>query len=221
MLALAQANNRFTFPLTPEEIQIQSGNEVETFTVITGEERTGKPVSKARRVSFTAIFPRFWQEIWEKGTETIKYQSPEQALKLLEQWKAKPVVVIFDALFSQTMLMEGFEPTYKDGQANLHISFSFVEHKPVKIISYSNTKQLLKPGVIITKPSKSRPNTTSKESKKDKKKSDKKKDKDKGKDKGKGNKKGDKKKEESKVGAFNYSAQRNRISTTNNRAKGK
>lgn len=166
MLALAQANNRFTFPLTPEEIQIQSGNEVETFTVITGEERTGKPVSKAKRVSFTAIFPRFWQEMWETGTETIKYQSPEQALKLLEQWKLKPVVVIFDTLFSQTMWMENMEPSYKNGQANLYINFTFVEYKPIKIVSYSNTKQLLKPGLIITKPAVSRANTTNKESSK-------------------------------------------------------
>ncbi|MCP1357513.1 hypothetical protein [Aneurinibacillus migulanus] len=166
MLALAQANNRFTFPLTPEEIQIQSGNEVETFTVITGEERTGKPVSKAKRVSFTAIFPRFWQEIWETGTETIKYQSPEQALKLLEQWKLKPVVVIFDTLFSQTMWMENMEPSYKNGQANLYINFTFIECKPIKIVSYSNTKQLLKPGLIITKPAVSRANTTNKESSK-------------------------------------------------------
>ncbi|MBN6186307.1 hypothetical protein JQN58_04820 [Aneurinibacillus sp. BA2021] len=206
MLALAQAKNRFTFPLTPEEIQIQSGNEIETFTVITGEEKTGKPVSKAKRVSFTAIFPRSWQEIWEKGTETVKYQSPEQALKLLEQWKAKPVVVIFENLFSQTMWMENIEPTYKDGQANLHISFTFVEYKPIKIVSYSNTKQLLKPGLIITKSSKSRPNPSGKESKKDKKKDKKGKDK---KD----------KKKENVVGSFDYGMQKNRISTTNNRVK--
>lgn len=206
MLALAQIDNRFTFPLTPPEIQIQFGNEIETFTVITGDERTSKPVSKAKRVSFTAIFPRFWQEIWETGTETIKYESPEQALKLLEQWKFKPVVVIFDTLFSQTMWMENIEPTYKDGQANLHINFTFVEYKPVKIVTYSNTKQLLKPGVIITKPSKSRPNTTSKTTKK--------------KETKKTTTSNKKKEDPNKKGAFDYTAQRNRISATNNRVKG-
>ncbi|MNF16152.1 hypothetical protein D3C80_2190510 [compost metagenome] len=36
----------------------------------------------------------------------------------------------------------------------------------MKIVSYSNTQQLLKPGVIITKSSKSRPNTTGKTDKK-------------------------------------------------------
>lgn len=213
MLALAQINNRFTFPLTPAEIQIQLGNEIETFTVITGEEKTSKPVSKAKRVSFTAIFPRYWQEIWEKGTETIKYESPEQVLKLLDQWKQKAIVVIFDTLFSQTMWLETMEATYKDGQGNLHVSFTFVEYKPIKIMTYSNTKQILKPGVIITKPSKGRANTTNKKSKKDEKK-DKKKDK----------KKKDDKKKKSSASVPNSldfaSQQKDRINNTLNRTKG-
>lgn len=86
----------------------------------------------------------------------------------MEEWKLKPVVINFESLFSQTMWFESFEATYKDGQANLHITFNFVEFNPVKIVSYSNTKQLLKPGVIITKSSKSRPNTTGKTDKKNK-----------------------------------------------------
>lgn len=38
MLALSQGKIRLTFPITPAEIQITGGNEVETFTVITGQE---------------------------------------------------------------------------------------------------------------------------------------------------------------------------------------
>jgi hypothetical protein len=210
MLALAQVNNRFTFPLTPAEIQIQLGNEIETFTTITGEEKTGKPVSKAKRVSFTAIFPRYWKEIWETGTETINYESPEQALKLLDQWKQKAVVVIFDTIFSQTMWLETMEGTYKDGQGNLHVNFTFVEYKPIKIVTYSNTTQLLKPGVIITKSSKSRPNTTSKTSKKNQKK-----------DKNKKSDKNKKKKDDpNKKGSFDYIAQKNRIASKNNKVRG-
>ncbi|KGE17564.1 hypothetical protein [Paenibacillus wynnii] len=167
MLTMIRDKNRFTFPITPAEIQITSSNEVETFTVITGEEKTGKRLtSKLKRVSFSAIFPRGWDELWETGKETAVYQSPEQAWKLMEEWKAKPVVVNFESLFSQTMWFESFEATYKDGQANLHINFNFIEFDPVKIVSYSNTKQLLKPGVIITKSSKSRPNTSGKKDKK-------------------------------------------------------
>ncbi|MRN56845.1 hypothetical protein [Paenibacillus monticola] len=167
MLTMIRDKNRFTFPITPAEIQITSSNEVETFTVITGEEKTGKRLtSKLKRVSFSVIFPRAWEELWETGKETVIYQSPEQAWKLMEEWKAKPVVINFESLFSQTMWFESMEGTYKDGQANLHLTFNFVEFDPVKIVSYSNTKQLLKPGVIITKSSKSRPNTTGKTDKK-------------------------------------------------------
>lgn len=170
MLTMIRDKNRFTFPITPAEIQITSSNEVETFVVITGQEKTGKRLtSKLKRVSFSVIFPRAWKEIWETGKETVKYQSPEQAWKLMEQWKAKPVIINFESLFSQTMWFESFEATYKDGQANLHINFNLVEYNPVKIVTYSNTKQLLKPGVIITKSSKSRSNTTGKKTAKNKK----------------------------------------------------
>lgn len=175
MLTMIRDKNRFTFPITPAEIQITSSNEIDFFTVITGEEKTSKRLtSKLKRVSFSVIFPRRWNDLWEKGKETITYKSPEQAWKLMEEWKAKPVVINFESLFSQTMWFESMEATYKDGQANLHIAFTFVEFDPVKIVSYSNTQQLLKPGVIITKSSKSRPNTTAKTDKKNKnKKSDK------------------------------------------------
>ncbi|MEK3943550.1 hypothetical protein [Paenibacillus sp. FSL H3-0310] len=167
MLTMIRDKNRFTFPITPAEIQITSSNEIDSFVVITGEEKTSKRLtSKLKRVSFSVIFPRDWQELWETGKETVTYQSPEQAWKLMEEWKLKPVVINFESLFSQTMWFESFEATYKDGQANLHITFNFVEFNPVKIVSYSNTKQLLKPGVIITKSSKSRPNTTGKTDKK-------------------------------------------------------
>lgn len=175
MLTMIRDKNRFTFPITPAEIQITSSNEIDSFTVITGEEKTSKRLtSKLKRVSFSVIFPRAWEELWERGKETVAYQSPEQAWKLMEEWKAKPVVINFESLFSQTMWFESMEATYKDGQANLHIAFIFVEFDPVKIVSYSNTQQLLKPGVIITKSSKSRPNTTGKtDSKNEKAKSDK------------------------------------------------
>lgn len=169
MLTMIRDKNRFTFPITPAEIQIISSNEVDSFVVITGEEKTSKRLtSKLKRVSFSTLFPRVWEELWETGKETVAYQSPEQAWKLMEEWKLKPVVINFESLFSQTMWFESFEATYKDGQANLHITFNFVEFNPVKIVSYSNTKQLLKPGVIITKSSKSRPNTTGKTDKKNK-----------------------------------------------------
>ncbi|MCM3699188.1 hypothetical protein [Paenibacillus macerans] len=173
MLALSQGAIRLTFPITPAEIQITSGNEVETFTVVTGQERTGNPVSKAKRVSFTTILPRGWEEIWETSEkQTVTYKTPEVTWKLLEEWKAKPVILNFEEMFSQTMLLEGMDLTYKDGQGNLHVNFSLVEYKPVKIVSYSNSKQLLKPGVIITKAAKSRPNTTNKKDKKNQKKKD-------------------------------------------------
>ncbi|WP_255319925.1 hypothetical protein [Paenibacillus amylolyticus] len=142
---------------------------MDTFNVITGQERTGKPTAKLQRVSFTAILPREWRELWETDKkQTVMYKRPETTWQLLEKWKPKPVVINFEELFSQTMLIENMEIVYKDGQGNIHITMTLVEHKPVKIISYSNTKQLLKPGVIITKSSKSRPNTTSKKDKKDK-----------------------------------------------------
>ncbi|ASA21953.1 hypothetical protein [Paenibacillus donghaensis] len=218
MLTMIRDKNRFTFPITPPEIQITSSNEVETFTVITGEEKTSKRLtSKLKRVSFSVIFPRAWQELWETGKETITYKSPEQAWKLMEEWKAKPVVINFESLFSQTMWFESMEATYKEGRANLHITFNFVEFDPVKIVSYSNTKQLLKPGVIITKSSKGRPNTSDKKDKKnDKKKSDKEK---KAEDK--------KKKAEKKAaadnakGSFDYVGQKARIAAKNDSVKGK
>ncbi|WP_433943363.1 hypothetical protein [Paenibacillus sp. SN-8-1] len=210
MLALTQKGQRFTFPITPTEIQIQSGNQIDTFTVITGDERTGKLTSKAKRVSFLAIFPRAWEEIWENSGSipSIAYQSPEQALKLLEKWKGDHVGVLFEDLIAKTMLLENIDGTYKDGQGNLHTNFTFVENKPVKIVSYSNTKQLLKPGVIITKASKSRPNTSSKTSKKNQKK-----------------KKTTKKKTTKKKanpnqkGAFDYTAQKSKIETKNRSVK--
>ncbi|AMA74017.1 MULTISPECIES: hypothetical protein [Aneurinibacillus] len=216
MLALAQGNHRFRFPLTTAEFQVQMGNEIETFTIITGEEMTSKkPVSKAKRVSFQVIVPRRWEEIWESGTETIKYKSPEQFIELMDQWKGRPVVVLFYSVFSKTMLIENIEVTYKDGQGNLHVTLSFVEYKPVKIVTYSNTKQLLKPGLVITKPAKSRANTTTKKPKKNERKN-----KDKKKNNTNKDKKKDKKKEESKMGNFDYAAQKKRMSQTIERAKG-
>ncbi|OMF48722.1 hypothetical protein [Paenibacillus peoriae] len=215
MLALSQGKIRLTFPITPAEIQITGGNEVETFTVITGQERTGKPVSKVKRVSFSAILPRGWEDIWETDSkQTVTYKTPEITWKLLEQWKGKPVVLNFENLFSQTMLLEGMDQTYKDGQGNLHGNYSFVEYKPVKIVSYSNSKQVLKPGTVITKSSKSRPNTSGKKDKKnDKKKNDKKK---KAKDKSK------KAKEDPNArGAFDYTGSKKRISDKVSKAKGK
>ena len=163
MLAMSQGAIRLTFPITPAEVQITTGSDVDSFNVITGQERTGKPTAKLQRVSFSTILPREWRELWETDKkQTVTYKRPETTWQLLEKWKSKPVVLNFEELFSQTMLIENMEIVYKDGQGNIHITMSLVEHKPVKIVSYSNTKQLLKPGVIITKASKSRPNTTSK-----------------------------------------------------------
>lgn len=208
MLALSQGAIRLTFPITPAEVQITSGNEVETFTVITGQERSGNPVSKVKRVSFSTILPRGWEEIWEKSEkQTVTYKSPEITWKLLEEWKGKPVVLNFEELFSQTMLFESMELVYKDGQGNLHVNFSLVEYKPVKIVSYSNSKQLLKPGVIISKSAKSRPNTTNKKDKKNKKK------------KGEKASKAEKKNPNAK-GDFDYVGQKNRIDAKVSSAKG-
>ncbi|NOJ73204.1 hypothetical protein [Paenibacillus alvei] len=211
MLALSQGKIRMTFPITPAEITVSAGNTVDAFSVITGEERTGRPVSKVKRVSFSAILPRKWENIWEKDKkQTVTYKTPEITWKLLEQWKGKPVVFNFENLISQTMLLESMEGTYKDGQGNLHVSLSLVEHKPVKIVSYSNSKQLLKPGTIITKASKSRPNTTGKTSQKNKKDS-----------KGKGKAKGKtEKKDTNAKGDFDYIAQKERIDNKNQQVKG-
>ncbi|WP_340394927.1 hypothetical protein [Paenibacillus sp. FSL E2-0177] len=216
MLTMIRDKNRFTFPITPAEIQIISSNEVDSFVVITGEEKTSKRLtSKLKRVSFSTLFPRVWEELWETGKETVAYQSPEQAWKLMEEWKLKPVVINFESLFSQTMWFESFEATYKDGQANLHITFNFVEFNPVKIVSYSNTKQLLKPGVIITKSSKSRPNTTGKTDKKNKtKKNEKSK---KAEEKKKKNE--EKKSTANAKGTFDYLAQKERILDKNSSVK--
>lgn len=124
-------------------------------------------------------------------------------------------VINFESLFSQTMWFESFEATYKDGQANLHITFNFVEFNPVKIVSYSNTKQLLKPGVIITKSSKSRPNTTGKTDKKNKtKKNEKSK---KAEEKKKKNE--EKKSTANAKGNFDYLAQKERILDKNSSVK--
>lgn len=211
MLTMIRDKNRFTFPITPEELRITNANEVDSFTVITGEEKTGKRLtSKLKRVSFSVIFPRAWKDIWETGKETVKYQSPEQAWKLMEEWMSKPVVINFESLFSQTMWFESMEGAYKDGQANLHLTFNFVEYSPVEIVSYSNTKQLLKPGVIITKASKNRPNTTSKTSKKDKKKKNSKVAK--AEEKKKKNKAASKNAADNAKGAFDYTEQRKKIS---------
>lgn len=166
MIAIAQLNNRFTFPISPPEYQGSFGNEIETFTNIEGEEKTKLLSSKLERLSFSSIFPRQWKEMWEKGTETIAYYDPEKALDLLKQWKKNPVVVIIDSYFSKTMWIENVEKTYKDGQMNVYFTISFVEYNPVQTVTYSNSKQLLKPGVIITRQAKGRANTTSKTSKK-------------------------------------------------------
>ncbi|UOK65368.1 hypothetical protein MT997_14085 [Paenibacillus sp. OVF10] len=217
MLAMSQGAIRLTFPITPAEVQITTGNDVDTFNVITGQERTGKPTAKLQRVSFTAILPREWRELWETDKkQTVTYKRPETTWQLLEKWKPKPVVINFEELFSQTMLIENMEIVYKDGQGNIHITMALVEHKPVKIISYSNTKQLLKPGVIITKSSKSRPNTTSKKDKKDKTK--KSKDKKKSEDKKKSTAAA-KDAAENATGAFDYTGQKNKISAAVNKAK--
>lgn len=170
-----------------------------------------------QRVSFSAILPREWRDLWETDKkQTVTYKRPETTWQLLEKWKPKPVVINFEELFSQTMLIENMEIVYKDGQGNIHMTISLVEHKPVKIISYSNTKQLLKPGVIITKASKSRPNTTAKSSKKDKKKTTKKK-----------KKATDKKKSaaaakdaaDNAPGAFDYTGRKNKITEANKKMK--
>ncbi|MDO7908424.1 hypothetical protein Q5741_18650 [Paenibacillus sp. JX-17] len=225
MLTMIRDKNRFTFPITPEEIQITNANEVDSFTVITGEEKTGKRLtSKLKRVSFSVIFPRAWKDIWETGKETVKYKSPEQAWKLMEQWMKKPVVINFESLFSQTMWFESMEGVYKDGQANLHMTMTLVEFSPVEIVSYSNTKQLLKPGVIITKASKSRPNTTAKASKKDKKKKSTKAKKASDKKKKNSSKKASKAAAKAAAdnakGAFDYTGQQKKISSKIKQVKG-
>jgi|GEM_PF-2169401 len=217
MLAMSQGKIRLTFPITPAEIQVTSGNDVDTFNNILGQERTGKPTAKLQRVSFTTILPREWRELWETDKkQTVTYKRPETTWQLLEKWKPKPIVINFEELFSQTMLIENMEIVYKDGQGNIHITIGLVQHKPVKIISYSNTKQLLKPGVIITKASKSRPNTTSKKDKKDKTK--KSKDKKKSEDKKKSTTAA-KDAADNATGAFDYTGQKNKISAAVNKAK--
>lgn len=206
MLAMSQGAIRLTFPITPAEIQITTGNNVDTFSVITGQERTGKPSAKLQRVSFSTILPREWRDLWETDKkQTVTYKRPETTWQLLEKWKPKPVVLNFEELFSQAMLIETMDIVYKDGQGNIHITMTLVEHKPVKIVSYSNTKQLLKPGVIITKASKSRPNTTAKSDKKNKKKKSEKQKKAE-------DKKKSKEAADNAKGAFDYTAQRRKIS---------
>lgn len=226
MLAMSQGSIRLTFPITPEEIQITIGNEVDTFTVITGKEKTGKPVAKLQRVSFMAILPREWRHLWEiDKKQTVTYKRPETTWKLLEKWKPKPVVLNFEELFSQTMYIENMDLVYKDGQGNIYATISLIEYDPVKIISYSNTKQLLKPGVIITKSSKSRANTTSKSSKKNQRK------KTTAKKKAENKKKSNTAKKKttssstsssssgSSTGSFDYISQRNKISSSIAKAK--
>jgi hypothetical protein len=213
VIAIAQGNNRFTLPISAPSYQMQFGNEIETFTNIEGEEKSKLLSKKLKRLSFSSVIPRYWQEIWERGTETVAYESPEQALKILEEWSAKPVVVIIDDVYAKTMLIENVEPTYQDGQMNLHFNISFVEYNPVKTITYSNSKQLLKPGVIITRQAKGRANTSNKSSKKNQTKKDK--------NKGKTSSKAS---DKNKKGAFDFlgqQAQKQRINAKNQAVRGK
>ncbi|MEW4368633.1 hypothetical protein [Paenibacillus kandeliae] len=213
MITMIRDKNRFTFPITPTEFKYTIANEVDTFTVMSGDERSGATIKKLKQVTFSAIFPRGWQDIWETGKETVKYKSPEQAIKLLEQWIKKPVYVNFDSLWSKTLKLLTMDVTYKDGQNNAYIDFTLVEYFPVKVVSYSNTKQLLKPGVVITKSAKSRPNASGKSSKKNNKKSSSKKKKSKTKAKS-DKKKDSKSKNDNAKGSFDYIAQKNKVSST-------
>ena len=146
--------------------------------------------------------------MWETDKkQTVTYKRPETTWQLLEKWKPKPVVLNFEELFSQTMLIESMDIVYKDGQGNIHITMTLVEHKPVKIVTYSNTKQLLKPGVIITKASKAdrtqQPNQTKRIKRSQVKKRKPKRRKS----------KAAKENADNAKGAFDYTAQRNKISS--------
>jgi hypothetical protein len=162
MIQITRKGVTFEFPVTPAEIQMKIANNIESFATLDRLIKNYLASKDVESLSFSSIFPRQWKNIWEGKS----YKNPEKAIELLKSWRGGEISLKIGNYYRKTMLLESFEPTYKDGQMNVHFSISFIEYRPLQIVKASTSKQLLKPGIIVTKTASSRPNTTGKSSNK-------------------------------------------------------
>ncbi len=160
-----QGQYRLTFPITPAEISFRGfGSEIETQTSITLESRHQLSSLRPKAISFEFVLPGNLQS---ELIEVEGYQGPRPWLQGLERLTGKPVLVTIDELDLAWNVLVG--PC--DGKfTGIHADFTGSIELPLFIkeefVTWTNAKQLLIPGTIVSKQVKQRPNTTGKVTKK-------------------------------------------------------
>ncbi len=156
---------RLTFPVTPGEIRINGyGNDIETNTTIILTSKSSISAARLRSISFDFFLPG---DVESPLLEVDRYEGPRPWLKGLESISWTEVLLTIDELDLYWNVLIGpvdGRITGRNGDYFGTIELPiFVKNE---FVSWSNSKELLKPDSIITKQSSTRPNTSGKSAKK-------------------------------------------------------
>lgn len=162
-----QGKYRLTFPITPGEIQFKGyGNETESTTSITFVSLNRKTAMRAKSIAF---------EFWLPGDpendliEVDGYQGPRAWLNGLDRLQGAEVLLTINEMdLAWNVLIGPCDGTFKGINADYYGTIEFPIYIKQEFVTWSNSKQLLKPGNVITQQKPKRANTSGKSAKKKK-----------------------------------------------------
>ncbi|PCN44461.1 hypothetical protein B9C88_09605 [Brevibacillus laterosporus] len=160
-----QGKYRLTFPVTPGEIQMKGyGNDTEVTTTINLVSKNRIAVNRAKSIAF---------DFWLPGDPTNDlievegYQGPREWLAGLDRISGKEVLLTIDELnLAWNVLIGPVDGSFKGINAGFYGSIELPIFIKDEFITWTNSKQLLAPPTIKSKPQKKRANTSGKKAKK-------------------------------------------------------
>ena len=139
-----------TLPVTPQTIEVNDGNNIQTFSLMTVGEVAQIKEEKVKRIMFESWFPSYLGsyvnganhlQVGRNGLERIDLRTPQEWVDLFDQIKSEPVWLFIS--FPQIIgnyLIESFNPRVIGGHGrDIHYSMNLVEFKQARIRSFNFT----------------------------------------------------------------------------------
>ena len=129
-----------TLPVTPQTIEVNDGNNIQTFSLITVGEVAQIKEEKIKRIQFESWFPSYLGS-FVNGINRLQFRTPQEWVDLFDQIKSEPVWLFIS--FPQIVgnyLIENFNPRVIGGHGrDIHYSMNLVEFKQARIRSFDYT----------------------------------------------------------------------------------
>lgn len=130
IFSFVAAGNSFSLAVNPKETTITDGSTVKTAELLNVGEIGIAGQRKLIRVSVSTFLPAF-------GSHFYNGMTPEAVMELMRKVKngRLPVrIIISDSGLNREFLVEKLDCTYKEGQKDWYINWSFIEYRETTVI---------------------------------------------------------------------------------------